>query len=160
MENVLIILQRRRGQSDRFGIQAGFTLLELLIVLVIIGMLGGLVGPRLLDRLDRSKVATAETQVRMLKAGLDTMRLDIGRYPTAEEGLQLLITAPTDPTLRLVWKGPYLEQDLPKDPWGHPYFYDPAGRDLNSIALYSLGPDGKAPTEGNNNVIGMPPRSY
>lgn len=159
MKDVLVILHRQCRRSDRFGAQAGFTLLELLIVLVIIGLLGGLVGPRLLDRLDRSKVATAETQVRMLKASLDTMRLDIGRYPTAEEGLQLLVTPPTDPALRQLWKGPYLEQALPNDPWGHPYVYNPVGRDLNAIALYSLGPDGKTPAEGNNNVIGMPPPS-
>jgi general secretion pathway protein G len=160
VKDILVILHRRCRQNDRLDVQAGFTLLELLIVLVIIGMLGGLVGPRLLDRLEGAKKATAETQVRMLKTALDTMRLDIGRYPTAEEGLQLLITAPTDPTLRLVWNGPYLEQNLPNDPWGRPYVYDPLGRDLNAITLYSLGPDGKVSTDGNQHFIGMLPRSY
>ena len=71
--------------------EAGFTLLELLVVLAIIGLLGALVGPRLFERLEGSKVTTAQTQVRMLKTSLDTMRLDIGRYPTAEEGLDLLV---------------------------------------------------------------------
>src|SRR6201997_5731438 len=88
---------------------AGFTLLELLVVLAIIGLLGALVGPRLFERLEGSKVTTAQTQVRMLKTSLDTMRLDIGRYPTAEEGLALLVQAPTDAQVRSRWHGPYLE---------------------------------------------------
>src|SRR5262249_9597577 len=90
------------------------------------------------------KTVTAQTQVRMLKAALDTMRLDIGRYPTAEEGLKLLIEAPSDPVLRSRWRGPYLEGTMPLDPWGNSYQYSPtAGRDLNAITLYSYGPTGK-----------------
>src|SRR5712691_2206371 len=123
--------------------QAGFTLLELLVVLAIIGLLGALIGPRLFERLEGSKVVTAQTQVRMLKTALDTMRLDIGRYPSAEEGLDLLVVAPTDSQLRLRWHGPYLEGEVPLDPWGNPYQYGPAGRGLNAITLYSYGPTGK-----------------
>jgi len=141
--------------SARVTRQGGFTLMELLVVLVILGLLGALVGPRLFAQLDRSKVRTAETQIHMLKSALDTMRLDIGRYPTAEEGLQLLVTAPTDPQLRLLWHGPYLENQVPLDPWNKPYLYRPEGRDLNAIALYSLGQDGKPGDE----PIGLPPRS-
>jgi general secretion pathway protein G len=118
---------------------AGFTLLELLIVLVIIGLLAALVGPQLLDRLEGSKVTTTETQVRMLKTALDTLRLDIGRYPTTQEGLALLTDPPTDPDLRQRWHGPYLDSALPNDAWGHPYHYAFSGAGNPPFALYSAG---------------------
>ena len=133
---------RKRGRGG-WRNEAGFTLLELLVVLAIIGLLGALVGPRLFERLEGSKVTTAQTQVRMLKTSLDTMRLDIGRYPTVEEGLDLLVRAPSEPSLRPRWRGPYLEGEVPVDPWGNPYQYSPTGRELNAITLYSYGPTGK-----------------
>ena len=79
---------------------SGFTLLEMLVVLVIIGLVASLVGPQLLGRVDSSRVTAADTQIRMLKGALDTLRLDVGRYPTAEEGLALLMTAPSDERTR------------------------------------------------------------
>ena len=133
----------------------GFTLLELLVVMAIIALLGALIGPRLFERLEDSKVVTAQTQVRMLKTALDTMRLDLGRYPTAEEGLELLVRAPTEPKLRLRWRGPYLEGEVPLDPWSNPYKYNPNGRDLNAISLYSYGPSGKPGGE----MVGFLPAS-
>lgn len=135
----------------------GVTLLEILVVLVIIGLLAGLVGPRLLSQVDRGKNTTAEAQVKMLKISLDTMRLDLGRYPSEEEGLKLLTTAPTDPALRARWVGPYLDGAIPMDPWGNPYQYSLPGRDGQPFALYSFGPEGKAGASGFGAGIGIPP---
>jgi general secretion pathway protein G len=134
--------------------QSGFSLMELMIVIAIIGLLGALVVPNLFGNYERAKVAAAEQQTRNLKTALDTMRLDIGRYPSTEEGLQLLVTAPTDPAIKAKWHGPYLEQSVPVDPWDKPYLYSTDGKDTNPIALYSYGSTGKPGGE----IIGLPPR--
>ena len=141
-------------QRDR---SYGFTLIEMLVVLVIIGLLAGLVGPKLFTKVDSSKVQTAQTQVKMLKGALETMRLDIGRFPTTEEGLALLNESPKDETLRAKWKGPYLDEALPNDPWGNPYQYSVPGSNGQPFALYSFGADGKKGGEGNDADIGMLP---
>jgi len=139
---------------------SGFTLLEMLVVLAIIGLLVALVGPRLLARLDASKVTTTETQIRMLRTALDTMHLDIGRYPTTDEGLGLLVTEPTDPDLRAKWRGPYLEGNVPDDAWGHPYNYAFTGSGYPPFVLYSYGPDGKPSGDGSTSKeIGVLPHS-
>src|SRR5688572_7303893 len=103
-------------QNSTAAAEAGFTLLEMLVVLVIIGLIAGLVGPQLLGRVDTSKVTAADTQVRMLKGALDTLRLDIGRFPTKEEGLDLLMAAPKDERVARRWRGPYLSENVPVDP--------------------------------------------
>ncbi|MCG5500817.1 type II secretion system major pseudopilin GspG [Ectothiorhodospira lacustris] len=140
-------------------VQRGFTLLELLVVLVIIGLLAGLVGPQLYSRLDASKVQTAEAQVRMLRSAVETLRLDIGRLPTAEEGLGLLEDPPGDPREAARWRGPYLDDPLPLDPWGNPYQYSLPGAGGRPFALYSLGADGRPGGEGDDADIGvLPPR--
>ena len=120
--------------------QQGFTLIELLVVLVILGMLAGLVGPRIFGNVDKSKVKTADTQVRMLRGAMQTYRLDVGNYPSTEQGLKALISNPGDVRS---WQGPYLEDQLPKDPWEKDYVYKSPVDNLQGFALYSLGADGK-----------------
>lgn len=136
----------------------GFTLLEMIVVLVIIGLIMGLVGPRLFGQADRAKVQTAETQVKMLKGALQTMRLDIGRFPTTEEGLALLRSAPTEERLKTMWKGPYLEDALPKDPWGNDYQYTAQASTDQDFSLFSLGADGQRGGEGQNADVGYVPK--
>jgi general secretion pathway protein G len=135
--------------------EAGFTLLELLIVLVIIGILAALVAPQYLDRLESSKITTTNAQIRMLKASLDTMRLDIGRYPTTQEGLAMLVEPPADPILRGRWHGPYLEGPVPGDAWGNPYNYAYSGTGNPPFALFSHGDT--ADTSKTHKDIGINP---
>lgn len=138
---------------------SGFTLLEMLVVLVIIGLIASLVGPRLFSRVDASKVQVAETQTRMLRGTVETFRLEVGRIPTAAEGLGVLVSAPTDDRARARWRGPYLDEAVPADPWGNAYQYSVPGRDGLPFALYSLGADGKPGGEGNDADVGfLPPR--
>jgi general secretion pathway protein G len=137
----------------------GFTLLEMLVVLVIIGLIASLVGPRLFSRVDSSKVQVADTQTRMLRGAVETFRLEVGRLPTAEEGLAVLRTAPSDERSKGRWRGPYLDEEVPADPWGNPYIYSMPGRDGLPFALYSLGADGKPGGESNNADVGfLPPQ--
>ena len=135
----------------------GFTLLELLVVLVIIGLLASLVGPKLFGKVDSAKVQTAQTQVKMLKGALETMRLDIGRFPTAAEGMALVNEAPRDEKIAPRWKGPYLDEAVPLDPWGAPYQYGVPGQGGQAFSLYSFGADGKRGGEGNDADIGLLP---
>lgn len=125
----------------------GFTLIEILVVLVIIGLLAGLVGPRLFSKVDSSKATTAQTQVKMLKTALQTFRLDLGRYPTTEEGLEALVSRPEAPDAHL-WAGPYLDEALPLDPWGNAYQYSAEPAAGQQFTLFSLGADGERGGEG------------
>ncbi|MCK5877758.1 MAG: type II secretion system major pseudopilin GspG [Candidatus Marithrix sp.] len=137
----------------------GFTLLEMLVVLVIIGLLAGLVGPRIFGNVDKAKVQTASIQIKTIKGALQTLRLDMGRIPTSEEGLTLLKTPPVDENLKPFWKGPYLEENLPLDPWNRAYQYSVPGIDGHPFALYSLGADGKAGgTDFDADIGYLPPR--
>jgi len=135
--------QFRRRKGER-----GYTLLEVLIVLTIIALVAALVGPRLIAQLDRSKVKTAEVQLRSLMSAMETMRLDLGRYPNADEGLKLLVEPPSDPGE--AWQGPYLETTLPKDPWGHDYAYAAAPDPLDRPRIITLGADGREGGAGLN----------
>lgn len=151
------ILPPLSPSSPRRPRQRGFTLLELLVVLAIIGLLAGLVGPKLFSRLDSSKVQTAQAQTKMLRGAVEMLRLDIGRLPTAQEGLALLERAPSNAAEAPRWRGPYLDDGLPQDPWGQPYQYSIPGANGQPFALYSLGADGKPGGSGDDADIGILP---
>lgn len=117
----------------------GFTLLELLVVMVIIGLLAGYVAPRYFSQVGKSEVKTAMAQINALEKALDTYRLDTGRYPTTEQGLDALVTKPADESK---WQGPYLSKAVPSDPWGRPYLYKAPG-ERAEYDLVSYGKDGQ-----------------
>lgn len=117
----------------------GFTLLELLVVMVIIGLLASIVGPRYFSQLSKSEVGTAEAQINSLAKALDIYRLDIGHYPSEEEGLKALNVNPGN---EAKWRGPYLEGNVPSDPWDKPYIYRYPG-EIKEFDLFSYGKDGR-----------------
>ncbi|WP_020680080.1 type II secretion system major pseudopilin GspG [Marinobacterium rhizophilum] len=130
--------------------QRGFTLLELLVVLVILGLLASLVGPQVLKHLGTSKTKTAALQIEELSAALDLYRLEVGRYPTTNEGLEALIEKPSSAPN---WNGPYLKKKVVrKDPWGFDYVYNYPGQH-GEFDLYSLGADNKDGGDGENQDV-------
>jgi general secretion pathway protein G len=131
--------------------QRGFTLIELMVVLVIIGVLAALIVPNVIERADDARVTAAKTDINNLMQALKLYRLDNQRYPTAEQGLQSLLVRPTAGPAAPNWK-PYVEK-LPNDPWGHPYQYMNPGI-KGEIDVLSLGADGQAGGEGKNADIG------
>lgn len=122
--------------------QSGFTLIELLIVMVILVLLASLVGPKLFGHLGAAKTKTAKAQIEMLGASLDGYRLDMGKYPTTEQGLAALDKAPADAAQAANWHGPYSKKPVEKDPWGNPYAYKAPGTH-GEYDLVSYGADGK-----------------
>ena len=130
--------------------QAGFTLIEIMVVMVIIGLLMALVGPNLIGRSEKAKVQAAAMQIERLGTVLDTFRLDVGRYPTTQEGLQVLVQRPMGVDR---WDGPYLNKGIPKDPWDRPYIYRSPGEAGRPYDLYSLGADGAPGGTDNNRDI-------
>ncbi len=103
---------------------SGFTLLELLVVIVIIGLLAAYVGPKYFSQLGKSEVTVAKAQIGAFEKALDTYRIDVGRFPTTEEGLSALVTKPAEAAK---WNGPYLKKEVPLDPWGRAYLYKAPG---------------------------------
>lgn len=124
--------------------QSGFTLLELLVVLVIIGLLVGYVGPRYFSQIGKSETKAARAQIDALEKALDQYRIDTGHYPTTEQGLVALNTKPSNEAR---WDGPYLKKAVPLDPWGKAYLYRQPG-EHGELDLFSYGKDGQAGGNG------------
>lgn len=129
---------------------SGFTLLELLVVMVIIGLLAGYVAPRYFDQVGKSEVKVARAQIDAFEKALEAYRLDVGRYPTTEHGLDALVKAPAGVAK---WQGPYLKKALPPDPWGKPYLYKQPG-EHGDFDIQSLGRDGRSGGDGQDADIG------
>jgi general secretion pathway protein G len=135
---------RNNARDARFG-EHGYTLVEMLVVLAIIGLIVGLVGPRVLGQLSNSKVKTAHIQIEALASALDLYYLDTGRYPTAGDGLSALVQKPDGAAS---WNGPYLKSNaVPNDPWGRPYVYVFPGQH-GAFDIMSLGPEGRENAAG------------
>ena len=130
--------------------QRGFSLIELLVVIIILGLIAGLVGPRLFGRVGQSKQAAAKAQIELLGAALDQYRLDIGSYPASALGLQALVQNPNVAN----WNGPYLKKPaVPLDPWGRPYQYKCCPADHSDYDIWSLGADMAPGGEGENRDV-------
>lgn len=138
------LIQRILGKTPRATVRRskGFTLIELLVVLAILTMLAGLVGPRVLSQLGGAKSKTASVQISDLDKSMELFKLDVGRYPTTEEGLQALVARPG---ALGGWSGPYLKGNVPADAWGNPFRYTSTG---GSVEILSLGADNAPGGEG------------
>ena len=144
---ILDSIQNR--QSKIQNSTGGFTLVELLVVMVIIGLLAALVVPRFVRQEEKAKVKATQAQIELLGTALDTLRLDVGRYPTTQEGLNALRRQPGDAQK---WDGPYLKKEVPLDPWGRAYIYRSPG-EHGPYDLFSYGADGVPGGEGDNRDV-------
>lgn len=142
----IVRIETRRGFAVRVRYPCGFTLLELLVVMVIIGLLAAYVGPKYFSQIGKSEIKITKAQIDALEKALDAYRLDVGRYPTTEQGLAALETKPSNEAR---WQGPYLKKAVPLDPWGKPYQYRAPG-EKGEFDLFSFGKDGQAGGEGEN----------
>jgi general secretion pathway protein G len=134
---------RRRRRANR----AGVTLIEMLVVVTIIALFAGLVGLRMWKQADKARVTAARAQINTLMAALNTYKMDTGQFPTTEQGLQVLRTAPAGVNN---WQGPYLERELPNDPWGNPYVYHYPSDQGDEPEIISYGADGQPGGDGIN----------
>ena len=139
-------MKNKRKTEKRLKGLEGFTLIELLVVMIILGLLASLVGPRLFGKVDKAKQQTAQAQIELLSTALASFRLDIGRFPTEEEGLNSLVERPSN---LQKWDGSYLAKEIPKDPWGNDYVYKMPG-EHGPYDLMSYGMDGVSGGEGND----------
>lgn len=131
--------------SEKWVAQRGFSLIELLVVMIILGLLASLVGPKMFAKLGTAKQQTAKTQIEMLMTTLDAYRLDVGSYPAGSDGLNALVTNPGVDN----WDGPYLKKSVPPDPWGSPYEYRNPG-EHGEVDIVSYGLDKKPGGEKEN----------
>jgi general secretion pathway protein G len=136
-----------RTQKNRNRGQAGVTLIEMLVVVTIIGLFVALVGPELWKKADTARITAARSQIQNFMTALGTYKLDTGTFPTTEQGLQALRVRPADANQ---WNGPYMPQDIPKDPWGHDYTYKFPGDHGEEPDIVSFGADGQPSGEGIN----------
>jgi len=143
MKTLEFDLASRRSARFVRAVQ-GFTLLELLVVMVIIGLLAGYVGPKYFAQIGKSEIKVARAQIDSLDKSLDQFRLDTGHYPSMEDGLAALVTRPAS---EAKWDGPYLKKAVPQDPWGNPYVYRMPG-EHSEYDLLSYGKDGQPGGEG------------
>ncbi|MCP5053593.1 MAG: type II secretion system major pseudopilin GspG [bacterium] len=149
--------QRKNNQSNSRRLrylhhwrhQAGFTLIEIIIVVIIMSLIAALVVPRLFNKVEKSKAQITKTQIIMIENAVKMFKLDTGRYPTTKEGLGGLLQKPGSANN---WDGPYLEKRIPKDPWGRDYTYTYPGQNY-TFEIVSLGADGKAGGEDENKDI-------
>ena len=141
---------RNRNYRGCSGAAAGFTLIELIVVIIILGLLAGLVVPRLFKQASRAKSSTTKAQIAAFQTALAAYKLDTGTFPTTEQGLQALRVAPTG--IR-GWDGPYLPKDIPLDPWGRAYIYRYPGQHGDEPDIISYGADGQEGGEGENEDI-------
>ncbi len=146
------MLKKRFKNKKNLANREAFTLVELLVVIVIIALLSSLVAPKIFGKLDDAKVKTAYAQMQMLSSALDTFKLDVGRYPTTQEGLKVLWVKDSDIK---GWNGPYLPKKVDKDSWGNPYLYKFPGSDKNDYDLFTYGADSKEGGSGNNADISV-----
>lgn len=147
-------LRNPKSIAGRSGEQnfRGFTLLELLVVIVIIGLLASYVGPKFFSQIGKSETTVARAQMQAFQKSLDGYRIDVGRYPSTEEGLNALRAKPAT---NLKWNGPYLSKDPPLDPWGRPYVYQSTS-ESDGFEISSLGKDGQQGGAGDNADIRVP----
>ncbi|MCB2184662.1 MAG: type II secretion system major pseudopilin GspG [Desulfobulbaceae bacterium] len=136
-------------KRSRIRCQGGFSLMELMIVMVILGLLASLVGPAMFKKLGTAKQKTAKTQIGMLMAAMDAYRLDVGHYPAQTDGLEALVVNPGEDK----WDGPYLQKGVPADPWDNPYQYANPG-EHGEIDIVSLGGDSREGGEKEDADVG------
>ena len=127
--------------------QQGFTLIEIMVVIVILGILAAIVAPNVIGRVDQAQVTRVQSDLRGIESALNFYRLDNFTYPTSEQGLEALVTRPADPNIRNWKPGGYLDRGVPRDPWGNPYLYLNPGNH-GEIDVYTLGRDGRPGGEG------------
>ena len=141
------------SRAHRSRAARGFTLIEIMVVVVIIGLLAAVIVPTVISRIDDARVVKAKEDIQALEAALTAFRIDNSKYPTTEQGLSALVTQPTDPTIRHWRPGGYIQR-ISKDPWGYDYHYENPGSHGKEFDLYTLGADDQPGGDGNNADIG------